>query len=503
MSAPKVLAIGLDGAERSLVERWMASGDMPVLRGLRARGMWATVASPPGFGDDAAWASFHTAVSPARHARSYYTQVWRGTYRTVTWRDTDLQRAPFWNTVSQAPRRVAVLDLPKCPLSRDIDGVHLADWLVHGHDEPQPRSWPPDLAAGLVSTYGTRPPSLCEEPDLTEAQFLQLYAGLQTTIDMKRRLVERWIDDSWDLVLTSFKELHCVGHRFWHVDDATHPKHDAALARLLPAAVKRTYAAVDAAVGRLLARAVPDTTVLVFSLLGMGVNYSGKELLDDVLVRLEAGRSGTRAQRVAAWRRLWRILPAPVRDWAVPRQTRLHKQVREIECADRVSFAVPSTEFASALRLNVIGREPHGRVAPGAEYDAHCTDLDSALRELVDPDSGRPIVEDVVRPALLYEGAFLPDLPDLIVIWRRDAPITGAASPRIGEIRRPYTSYRMGEHQPNGFLCAAGTGIGCGALPDAVSVMDLAPTIAARLGVSLPDVDGAPIAALCAAGAVG
>ncbi len=497
MSAPRILAIGLDSAERSLVERWMASGDLPVLRGLRERGTWATVASPPGFGDDGTWPSFYTAVSPARHARYFYTQVRRGTYRHRTWRDGDLQRAPFWNALSQAARRVAILDVPKCPLARELDGLHLADWLVHGHDEPQPRSWPPDLAAGLVSTYGNRPPSLCEEPDLTEAQFQQLYAGLQTTIDMKRRLVEQCIDDGWDLVLTSFKETHCVGHRFWHVDDAAHPKHDPELARLVPDAVKRTYTAVDAAVGRLLAHAAPDTTVLVFSLLGMGVNYSGKELLDDVLVRLEAGRSGTRARRVAGWRRLWRALPAEARHWAVPRQTRLHKQVRKIECADRLSFTVPSTEFASALRLNVIGREPHGRVAPGAAYHALCADLDGALRELVDPDSGRPIVEDVVRPTALYDGAFLPDLPDLIVVWRRDAPIAGAASPRIGEIRRRYTSYRMGEHQPNGFLCAAGPDIGCGALPEAVSVMDLAPTIAARLGVSLSDVDGAPIAALC------
>ena len=48
----------------------------------------------------------------------------------------------------------------------------------------------------------------------------------------------------------------------------------------------------------------------------------------------------------------------------------------------------------------------------------------------------------------------------------------------------------------NGLLLATGPGIAPGAASQAVSMTDIAPTVCARLGVELPDVDGRPIPVL-------
>jgi len=97
MSSPKVVVIGLDSADRNLVSRWCDSGDLPVLRSIRDRGISGVLTTPQGLGDDAVWASFYTAVSPGRHGRYYHRQLRPGSYAMDNFRD--VRREPFWDAL--------------------------------------------------------------------------------------------------------------------------------------------------------------------------------------------------------------------------------------------------------------------------------------------------------------------------------------------------------------------------------------------------------------------
>ena len=112
------------------------------------------------------------------------------------------------------------------------------------------------------------------------------------------------------------------------------------------------------------------------------------------------------------------------------------------------------------------------------------------LQNLRDPLSGRPIVDSVIRTRDLFPGAASANLPDLLVVWRRDFPISGAQSPRIGTIMKSRDCRRPGNHVPGGFFFAKGFTHGQGELQERGSIMDLAPTIAALLGVRLDGVEG-------------
>jgi predicted AlkP superfamily phosphohydrolase/phosphomutase len=144
------------------------------------------------------------------------------------------------------------------------------------------------------------------------------------------------------------------------------------------------------------------------------------------------------------------------------------------------------TDLEGCIRVNLKGREPLGIVEPGAEYDRLVGELVAALMELVNPATGAPAVTRVIRADDAFKGQRRDWLPDLVVHWAREAPISALASPRIGTISGLSPDRRPGTHAGPGFAVVAGPGIGAGSLGNAAHIFDLAPTVLARLGVSPP-----------------
>ncbi|MBK5189462.1 MAG: hypothetical protein JJD97_14555 [Gemmatimonadaceae bacterium] len=160
----------------------------------------------------------------------------------------------------------------------------------------------------------------------------------------------------------------------------------------------------------------------------------------------------------------------------------------------------------SGIRLNLVGREPRGIVAPGDDAERFVATLASALRAIVDEVSGAPLVTRVMRTRELYDGEHLDALPDLLVEWNEAVAIGSttlgagagarvrARSQGIGVVEGANDYGRSGEHRPGGWFVAAGAGIAHGRLGRAPSLLDLAPTLARMLGVELEGVEGEAIA---------
>ena len=98
-----------------------------------------------------------------------------------------------------------------------------------------------------------------------------------------------------------------------------------------------------------------------------------------------------------------------------------------------------------------------------------------------------------MRSADLFTGENINYLPDLLVEWNRSAPVSEVYSPMTGLIRGEYKKCRTGDHTSKGLFFISGPGVMPGQVRHEVSVMDLAPTIAALAGVELVDVDGRSI----------
>jgi predicted AlkP superfamily phosphohydrolase/phosphomutase len=443
--------------------------------------------NPPGLFVGSVWPSFFTAVSPARHGRYCYEQIVNGTYRMQRFRSVDLKRPPFWTHLSEAGRRVAVVDVPKSPLTPDLNGIQVVDWGTHDPESDSPyRTWPPALAPQVTARFGSDPVGDCNHIGRTAAGIEAFCRGLQRRIQAKTALCRDLLArEDWDLFLAVFADSHCVGHQCWAIHDPAFLSHDPALARAVGDPLREIYAALDAAVGELLQQAGSETTVIVFASHGMGPHYDATFMLDDILERLDpqpgawsrALHRGTSRYWHAVLRRIWFGAPPRLRLPVGPRRF----------------FAVPNNDVHGGIRVNLVGREPRGLVHPGQEYDALFEELRCGLRQLVNVDTGQPVVRDVFRLADLYRGECFDTLPDFYVEWNREAPISGVASPAIGTLRKRFRGVRNGDHKPDGFFWAMGPGIEPGLRVEPVSVMDFGATISTLLGAPLPDVDGKPI----------
>ena len=156
-------------------------------------------------------------------------------------------------------------------------------------------------------------------------------------------------------------------------------------------------------------------------------------------------------------------------------------------------FMVTNNFAHGGIRVNLIGREPEGKVTSGKEFDSVCSELTKDLLDIVNVQTGKPIVGRVIRTAEMYHGDYLNHLPDLLVEWTNEAPVYAISSKKIGEIRGEYRYCRSGDHTPHGLFIVKSPSTPQGQLDRTVSILDFAPTLTAMLGVHLPDADGTPI----------
>lgn len=499
MKPPRVLWLSLDAADPGLVRSLCDQGRLPTFASLFESAAWAPTRNAPGLYTGAVWPSIFTGVTPGRHGTYFCDQLRTGTYEIAEFFARDVKHEAFWGPLGRAGRRVALFDVPKAPVTEGLNGIMITDWGTHDAEEPT-ASWPAPLAAEIVRTYGGSPFVRCDyvmrgpDPEATLRE--QLLARIETKTRIALDLMGR---DAWDLFAVGFGDSHCVGHQCWHLHDPTHPRHDPELAARVGDAMVDVYVALDRALGRLLACAGGGTTAMVLLSHGMAAHYDATFLLDDVLRRLEGVRAPLRRRALDVARDAWRKLPPPFTERFRGVAQRVHRHPDAPERARRRFFAVPTNSNCAGIRINRVGREPAGLVRPGPELEALVAKLSADLHELVDAETGRPVVKEVLRSDQLFPGEHTDDLPDLLVRWNRDRLIRAVASPKIGCVSgEDRGTRRTGDHRPEGLVLVRGAGIAAGPLAEAVHAEDVAPTIAALLGVALPDVDGAPIPSVVA-----
>ncbi|HEY9852805.1 MAG TPA: alkaline phosphatase family protein [Leptolyngbyaceae cyanobacterium] len=512
----KILFIGIDAADKDLITQWANEGLLPTFKSLFERAAWGITKNPIGLFVGAVWPSFWTGVSPAQHTRYCYSQLIPGTYNTKKFSVFDVEGKPFWDVFSQAGRRVAIIDVPKSFPSENLNGIQIVDWGTHDPDfVGNIYTWPHSLALEVQLKFGRDPIGDCNTVKRTAIGFQEFRDRLMTRIEKKEELSSYFLaQGEWDLFLTVFSDSHCVGHQCWNIHDSTHPKHDPEIANAVGNPIRDTYIAIDAAIGRLLKQVGEDTTVFVLASHGMGPHYDGTFLLDDILSRLENVKTPVVRQQVAkvlnsSWEQnpIIRNLLKPLRNYIwKPLRNRFWKNdkplrqgLKEPSRAIRKCFTVPNNDTYGGIRINLVGREPNGKIQPGAEYEAFCQQLTEDLMAVVNLDTGKPLVSRVIRTADIYEGKNMDYLPDLLVEWHREAPISRVSSPKIGTIEKVFGGVRTGDHKSegNGMVFAIGPSIHPGKIEDPISVIDFAPTLASLLEVSLPDAEGKPIAAFC------
>lgn len=497
----RVLVIGLDAAEPSLLRRWSRSGDLPVLCRLLDTGASGGLETGSRQFPDAATYSAYTGLRAARLGRYFFIAPRHDTPRLELVGDRLPHGEPFWVTAGRHARCCVVADTPKIGLYPPAGGVHLTGWGTHGFN-PAFCAQPADLAAQVLARHGRYPLPNCDDHGRAPRSYRRLLRGLLDGVAARRRLLlDLATTREWDLFFAVFSETHCAGHNLWGVDadgrrcdrgDEAGP------------AVRAVYAAVDAAIGALVEAAGPDTRVVLFSTQGMRPQYHGRDLVPSLLRLWGMGEARDRAPDPACdacqpARRPW--LKAVREAVPLPLQYVIKRRLPQalgnallcrfmggmgFDVAAR-AYQVPNNEMTPALRINLVGRDPRGIVRPGREYEELRDFLAARLRELVNPATGQPALADVSVTDDAHPGPHRDVLPDLTGYWSPAAPIDALCSPGYGTVVGAHHDMRTGGHAPDGMVVLdRGRGPLVGA-----HIADIAPTVLDLLGVPVPaDLDG-------------
>jgi predicted AlkP superfamily phosphohydrolase/phosphomutase len=510
----RAVVIGLDGADPDLITPWIDAGELPTLAKLREQGVWGRLASTLPPMSAGAWTSFMTGKNPGKHGVFDFLQRSPESYHlAVSRRSTE---PTLWGLLSEAGKRVAVLNVPQTYPPEEVNGVMLSGLGTPVHrDGVYPKSLAP-----YVRQSGFRQGMHLQYRPGEEDSFLrQVYDSTRRRFKVAMELATR---ERWDLFVHVFRGTDELAHFFWRHMDASHPDHDPGLAAKYGDALLQFYRHVDRLAGELLDTLGQDAWVFVISDHGMGPLYKNvflnewlrqagflaiEESASTGLARRGLRRLGlTRDGATAFLKRLGMgkvhlALRALLSPWLhiIPEDD----QLRLSDLVDWSRTSAYSHGYIGQIYVNLSGREPRGIVAPGKEYEILCDRLSDGLQRLVDPDDQQPIVDRVIRRDEIFHGRYLDQAPDLMVLMRGLTYITheGFEFSESGQVLVPPVTHESGGHRLDGILLAAGPGIRAGQEIRNASLIDLAPSLLALMGSAVPaDMDGRILTTLFADG---
>jgi predicted AlkP superfamily phosphohydrolase/phosphomutase len=495
--AVRQLVIGVDAMDWDLVRGWVSAGKLPVLARVIREGLCAELSTTAAQFPDTVWNSISTGANPAKYEKYFYVQYDAASMGLRHLTDDDVHTIPVWNVLSEAGRRVGVVDFPQSSRTEPLNGFHVARWGTHP-DGGRATSYPAGLMEEIRARFGSHPVRNCDAAGDHPASLGDLRNRILDGVRAHGELF-RWLmrKEPWDVFFAGFSASHCAGHHFWRTSEK------------LSSTIEEVYGAIDHEIGQMMEQAGPDVRCLIVSGHGMGPLCHASWNLGEILELLGYGNrpargvplAAKREGRVNPWRLLKMMVPGRVQ-YAIRAALPKWMQDRLLfrwyaggqDWRGCPAFAVPNNDSVGAIRISVAGRDQDGLVEPGAEYDEVCRDLSAAFRELTDPETGRKLVLRVTLTHEEFRGPFLDRLPDITVLWDQSFSWDAVHSPRFGTLRVRRQDARSGSHTPHGFALMRGPGVAAGLVLEGHSIYDIAATILDWAGVEIPaHFDGRPL----------
>ena len=289
---PRIVMIGIDGADWQVIEPLVRTGRMPAFRRLIEEGATGPLRSMEPSASPALWTSVATGVGPERHGIHGFVVPSGGTdVRPVT---SGMRRAPaFWNILGEHGHSAGVVGWLVTWPAEPVHGFIVSSYLPYVYSWSTGRPLKGTIVAGLPRQ--TFPEGLIDEleplkvkpSDLDGATVRRFYDPdrARHLSPPDRECVEGFLwslacDETYrriglhlfarypvDLFAIYFGGVDVASHRFWKfahpeaLDYGVRPEEAAILGRV----IDEYYAYVDGLVGEYLERLGPADTLLVLS----------------------------------------------------------------------------------------------------------------------------------------------------------------------------------------------------------------------------------------------
>jgi predicted AlkP superfamily phosphohydrolase/phosphomutase len=503
----KVLFIGLDGSTFDLLDPLMKKGIMPRLSRFideGVRGLLETSIPPI---TPTAWVSWMTGKNPGKHGVFEFLLRTKGAGKLpdtpVSSRSRD--GLPFWDILGKLGKRAIVTNVPCTYPPTILNGLMVSDFLT-----PRGRrdfTSPPELLEEIESRFGPYELYITEvyTPGKVDRILDQLFTELEYKTKVNRYLMS---EHPWDVFATHYWGTDRFQHELWHLLDESHPffdrkEHEANVGR-----IHEYWRAVDSTLGELFDHVSEDTTVYIGSDHGFGPITKflcfNVWLIQEGLLVLK-GDAMTRFKRALfrlgitpdlAYRSAMKMGLAHLRlSMGVTNRSKLQRlanmlmlSLEDVDWSRTVAF---SKGNYGQVFVNLRGREAHGIVESGREYDTVVADVIKRLAALEEPGTGRPLIGPIWRREDLYTGPHSEESPDIQFLPRdmTHKPLGTLDLTSNKFITAVYGN--SGDHRMHGIMLGKGPELRRGITIEGARIIDYAPTILHSFGVEVPsDMDG-------------
>jgi predicted AlkP superfamily phosphohydrolase/phosphomutase len=491
----KTLIVGLDGATFDLILPFVKENRLPTFARLLEKGAWGELESTIPPITAAAWTSFMTGENPGKHGTIDFIKIIGpgpdGNAQHVVTTE-DFAGRTFFDVMAGNGLKVGVMTVPVTFPPWDVNGIMISGYPCPDNDKIYSTAKDISFRVDEPLNFGAEYYRNASEDEIIE----DCLHRDRLRKDLMFDLLEKHEFDCFAVVLGGIDRAQ---HDYWKYHDPDYPFVDEDKREKFRDAIYRNYKLADDVLAQVLERYGDAVNLFILSDHG-----AGRHPFVSFNVNLWLRRNGLLEVRIlkalsreAAKGILYALYAA-----LAPRNRKSSRVVPKItprSPADgggsgRVfdwkrtrAFFYPLMYPTGGIMINLEGRQPHGTVRPGKEYEALVDEIIEKLSSYRDAKTGEKVVEKAVRRGNLYHGRYVEDFPDIVyVLNRKYESEKNLFGPVTTPVRRIVLEKKSGLHLMHGIFMAHGPDVAPGKIGGA-RIIDLAPTLLYNIGLPVPE----------------
>ncbi|MFC2062037.1 alkaline phosphatase family protein [Elusimicrobiota bacterium] len=414
-----LVVLGLDGADFTIIERFIDSGSMPNIKKAMDSGVFCKMKTviPPVTAP--AWASFMTGVNPGKHGLFDFMRL-ENDYSFKPVSSIDIKVPAVWDIISAENKKVAIINVPMTYPPHKVNGVMIGGMLTpkDAIDKTYPEEYWDEVKKEFE--YYEIFPSEVYSPNNINSFSNTLFQSVKTKHEYLKHLIEK---GEYDLIVFVVNETDIAQHGLMHTICDSHPNKKFAKDKSEETVLEKLYERIDMIVGYLIDS---NTDFMIMSDHGSGpllrffnmnnflikekfikVKRSPLSILKFILFKM--GFTPKNVYKILLRLKLGRLR----RD--MDKRRKGYRLMRKLFFSfDDVDWSRTSAYSFGAtgpIRLNKKGREPEGVVEESAE-DKILDSIEQKLRKIKGLD-----LTSCYRKEDIYNGKYVEDAADMICFF--------------------------------------------------------------------------------------
>ncbi|KKN12341.1 hypothetical protein LCGC14_1017430 [marine sediment metagenome] len=478
----KIVVIGLDGCSWSLLNPWIQSGDLPNFNFFMKKGTFGKFKSTyPPF-TVPAWPCILTSKNPETLNIYSFTRRDKHSYGVSTVKVS--YDGAIWEILKKANRRCYIINIPftVLPKENEINGIFVIGPIMkigkYTNDE---------RIKNLIEDIGYQ----LDVPLLERGREILYLKNIINRSKKQFLLVEKLLDDKWELLFYVNFLTDQISHNFWKFLDKNHP--DFIKDDRIVILIRKFYKIVDEFLGKV---AKKSDILFIISDHGFGPLYYDLSLNYWLALKgfLKFKKYNLVAQVKYRLIKLINFLRTPLIKPIFNKLTNFLQKYK----SENSKYRLPILKYINwgethaysihygGININLKGREPEG-IVEITDYDKLRSKIINLVLKLKDPE-GRSVVEAAIKVEKLYNNPSPEIFPDIVLKFKNISNYVNRMDLFSGlKDSLFFKTDKSGSHDVQGIFLAYGNGIKNAYEIINVELFDLFPTILHILSIPSPN----------------